>query len=243
MSLGEHLEELRRRIIYALAGLTAGTAICLYFAPVIIDVLKEPYVEVMKGLGLKGDLAVLDVTAGLTNYLKVSVYAGIVLASPWIVYQLWMFVSAGLHQKEKRYVLLVVPFCALLFVGGVAFFLLVVAESVLRFLLELSKWLGMVPMITFENHIGFMTRLMVVFGLAFQTPLVILTLAATNLVSLKMLHRYRRHVIVVILIVAALSTPPDPFSQLALAIPIWLLYELGVVLVYLLKRKEKSPQS
>ena len=243
MPLGEHLVELRRRIIYGLLGLVAAMALSLFFAPQIIGLLKRPYAQVMAEFGRTGDLAILDATAALTNYLKVSFYAGIVLASPWIFYQFWIFVSAGLYKRERRCVLLGLPLCAMLFIGGAVFFLLVVARRMLYFLLALSEWLGMVPVITFSSHISFMTRLALLFALAFQTPLLILTLAATHIVSIKALQSYRKHVVVGILIFAAMFTPPDPFSQMALAMPMWLLYEFGVLLAYLFIRRSAKMQS
>lgn len=243
MSVGEHLEELRRRILYALVGLAGGMVIGLIFAPDIVGMLKEPYVRGMEALGREGNLVVLEATSGLTNYLKVAFYSGLVLGSPWIFYQLWMFVAAGLHERERRYVRWAMPFCTLLFLGGAAFFLWVVSERILHYLLKLTEWLGMVPMITFENHISFMLRMMVVFGLAFQTPLVILVLVWTGLVDIKTLHHYRRHVIIAMMVFSAMFTPPDAFSMAALAVPMWLLYELGVLLAYLLLKKERHPQN
>jgi Tat protein translocase TatC len=241
MSVGEHLEELRRRIIYVLLGMAVSTGLSLVFAPRIISLLKIPYVNVMERLGLEPNLAVLDVAGGLVSYLKIALYAGLILAAPFILYQVWAFVSVGLYEREKRYVRRSVPFSSVLFVGGVAFFLLVVAQRVLYFLLALAKWLGMVPVITFPNFMSFMMRMMVVFGLAFQTPLAILVLGMTGLVSARALNRYRKHVIVTILALAAMLTPPDPFSQIALGLPMWGLYELGVLLVYLFVRK-RSPE-
>ena len=241
MSLGDHLEELRRRIIYALIGLVVGVAAALCFAPYVIAALKRPYVAVMQRYpDLKPDLTALALTTAFTMYMKVALYAGLVVASPWVFYQLWMFVSAGLYSKEKRYVVLAVPFSAALFVGGAVFFLAIVSEPVLHFLIGLSIWLDLVPMITFENYIHFMTGMMVVFGLCFQTPLVILLLGAIGVVTTKTLNRYRRHVIVAIFILAAVFTSPSPVDQIAMAIPMWLLYELGVLLLYLLSRKKKQ---
>lgn len=240
MSLGEHLEELRWRIIYSLGGIVVATAAALYFAPDVIEMLKRPYVAVMRGYGMRPELAVLDVTAGFAIYLKVAVYAGIVVASPWVFYQVWAFVSAGLHAREKRYVLLAVPLSAGLFVGGAVFFLLVISRPVLYFFLGVSRWLGVTPVITFDNHINFMMGLMVIFGLGFQTPLVVLLLGLMGLVTTRQLNRYRRHVIVAMFIVAAVCTSPSPVDQIALAVPMWLLYELGVLLVYLLTRKRRD---
>lgn len=248
MSVGGHLDELRKRLIYIIVASVVSTMGCLYFAPHIIAFLKRPYVSVMTRLGLEPNLAVLDVAAGLANYIKVAFFAGIVIAFPFIFYHVWAFISVGLYRREKHYARLAVPFCTLLFAGGALFFVLVVAERVLYFLLALTVWLGMVPIITFENFLSFMLRMMVVFALAFQSPLVILILVAMGVVTTKTLNRYRRHVIVAILILAALFTPPDPVSQLALAVPMWLLYELGLILAYLLvtrrrrKRADRGPE-
>jgi sec-independent protein translocase protein TatC len=240
MGLEEHLEELRWRILYAILGLAVATAVCLIFAPRLIEWLKGPYVAAMNSVGLEPDLAVLDVSAGLKNYLKVSIYAGLVIASPWVFYQFWAFVAAGLYERERRYVHFAAPACAGLFIAGATFFVLVVARPVLSFLLGLTVWLGMTPIITFDSHIGFMARMMVVFGLAFQTPLLILLLRLMDVVSMAALHHYRRHVIVGIFLMAAIFTPPDPLSQLAMAIPMWLLYELGIVLSWIFVRRNRT---
>lgn len=239
MTLGEHLDELRRRLIYAIIGLAVGMAASLTFGHWIIEVLKAPYLTVMEEFGLEPDLAVLDFSSALVTYLKVSLVCGLIVASPWVFYQLWMFVSAGLYQRERRYVLFAVPFSAGLFICGATFFLLVLSPHVLRFLLGFSQWLELKPVITLKNHISFMTSMMLVFAIAFQTPLLVLILVKMGAVTLKTLNKFRKHVIVGILIISALATPPDPFSQLALALPLWLLYEFGILLSLLFAGKEK----
>jgi len=241
MTLGEHLEELRRRIIYSLAGLAVGLGMALFFGNRIIDALKYSYVVSMRRAGMEEQLAVPTVTSGFTTYLSVSLIAGIVIASPWIFCQLWMFVSAGLYKRERRYVVYAVPLSAALFLGGVVFFLFGVSMQVMRFFIGFNRWMGVKPVIMLKDHIRFVTQLMLVFGLAFQTPLVVLMLAKMGLVTIRTLNKYRRHVIVAIALVAAILTPPDLFSQLALGVPMWLLYELGVLLSYLLVARKKAP--
>ncbi len=236
MSLGDHLEELRRRLFLAMIGLVVSTAGCLFFGRELIQFLSAPYNQV---IGDKG-LAVLTVSAGISAYFKVSLLGGLIVASPWIFYQFWMFISAGLYPREKRYVNSSLPFAVLLFLAGAAFFYFVIAEQVLRFLLSFSESMGLEPVITLQSYISFITTMMVVMGLGFQTPLVILVLTRTGLVSRETLGHYRKHVIISILIVCAILTPPDIFSQLALAIPIWLLYEMGLFLSYLLVRRTKT---
>ncbi|MCJ7543303.1 MAG: twin-arginine translocase subunit TatC [Phycisphaerae bacterium] len=233
MALGEHLEELRRRILYALAGLGVTMGLSLIYGKWLVWVLARPYALVAGEQGLDGRLAVLSTTAAVGVYFRVCLIAGAVLASPWIFYQLWMFVSAGLYRRERRYVVYAIPLSVALFVGGAAFFLLVVATPTLRFLIGFSGWLGVRPVVTLQEHVGFMTVMMLVFGLTFQTPMVVLVLAKMGLLTIRMLNKYRRHVIVVITIVAAVVTPPDPIEQILLAVPMYLLYELGVLLAYL----------
>jgi sec-independent protein translocase protein TatC len=122
-----------------------------------------------------------------------------------------------------------------LFIAGAAFYLFVMALPMLRFLIGFGNWLGVKPVVTLDEHIHLMTMMMLVCGLMFQTPLAVLILAKMGLVTLKTLNHYRRHVVVAILIIAAVATPsPSPVDQVVLAVPMWLLYELGVLLVYLL---------
>jgi len=235
MALSEHLEELRGRLIRALVGLAVGWAIALMIGNRLMGWLEYSYVKVMREMGLGDQLAIQSISTGMTVYLEVSLVAGVVLASPWIFYQLWMFVAAGLYPNERRIVISAIPFSAGLFAAGTAFFLFVASVPLIRFFAAFNEWLGVRPVIMLKDHIGFMTRTMLMFGLAFQTPLVVLILSKAGIVSLSALNKYRRHVIVGVLIFAAVVTSsPSPLDQIMLAIPIWLLYELGVGLSYLM---------
>ena len=240
MSLGEHLEELRRRILFALIGLVVAMIAALACGKWLTNLFRFPYVTAMREAGREPLLAVLAVTSGFTMYLKISLIAAIVLASPWIFYQIWMFISAGLHPRERRYVLFAVPVSAGLFVCGSLFFLFVTAIPILKFFIFFSDWMGLKLIITFENYISMIATMILVFGMVFQTPLLVLLLAKMGVVSLDGLQRYRRHVIVCIVILGAMLTPPDPVSQVSLALPMWLLYELGVLLVRLFGKSKPS---
>jgi len=237
MSLGEHLEELRRRIMYALVGVAVAAVAGLISGRYLVELFKLPYIRATAESGIKADLAVLTVTAGFMSYLKVSLIAALLLASPWIFYQMWMFISAGLHKRERRYVMFAAPASATLFICGALFFVFVAAVPILKFFVFFSDWMGLKLVVTLESHISMMVRMMLVFGLGFQTPLVVLVLVKMGVVSLATLHHYRRHVIVGIVILAAIMTPPDVISQLALAVPMWGLFELGVLLGYVFTRK------
>ena len=240
MSLGDHLDELRMRLLYALAGLAVGAIIGLFFGRYIITFVRQPYVSVM---GENANLQTLAPAEGLTSYIKISLVAGLLASSPWVFYHIWMFVAAGLYPKERKYVYIAAPFSAALFVCGAVFFLIIVAPLALGFFLKINNWVDLgSDYWTFMNYIAFISHLMLVFGIAFQTPIAVFFLNKTGLVSLKALSRSRKYVILVIVIVAAMATPPDVVSQIALAIPLYLLFELGILLSYIAGRSKK-PQN
>jgi len=166
--------------------------------------------------------------------------AGLILSSPWVFYQLWMFVAAGLYTHERKYVQTAVPFSAILFVTGALFFLLVVAPLTLKFLILFNQnILGANSNFTFADYISFIAMLMLVFGVAFQTPIAIFILTRTGLVTIQNLRKSRKFIILFIFILAAMATPPDVISQVTLAIPLYALFELGILLSWLAERKKK----
>jgi sec-independent protein translocase protein TatC len=243
MTFGEHLEDLRRRLIYALVGMAVSLAVCLIFGRQILTMLVYPYNRVMGQSGGDASLSILSVSGGLMLYFRVCLYSALVLGAPWVLYHLWMFVSVGLYEREKRYVKRSMPFSAVLFVGGALFFVFVVSLPILGFFHAFNAWIGVKEIITLDNHIHFMTNMMLVFGLGFQTPLVVFVLVKVGLVSLGTLNHYRRHVVVGILIFAALFTSPSPLDMILLAIPMWLLYELGVLLAYFSVGRKRQQSS
>ena len=316
MSLGDHLEELRARLILAILGLVIGTVICLFFGDDIIRFIERPYLKVtgersqskmqtklkdnkaantsaylveafvadlLKALGDDPNAPTIDpnvikfaqkiyvetmaklaedpnyVSAvaheyysasdkGLTAigladpfiaYMKIALISGLIISSPWVFYQLWMFVGAGLYEHERRYVRTAVPFSTGLFVTGALFFLLFIAPFCLKFFLSFGEFIGVTAIWTFDKYISFVTMLMLVFGLGFQTPIAVFVLNRTGLVSIESLKKSRKYTIVAIVAIAAIATPsPDVFSQIALAIPLYALFELGILLSWRAQRKE-----
>ena len=236
MSLGDHLEELRLRLILAMAGWVAALVFCLFFGKVIIAFIEKPYISVM---GKDARLQSLAPADGFTTYMEIAMISSVVIASWWIFYQLWMFISAGLYPHEKRFVRIAAPFSAGLFVTGSLFFIFVIAPVTLRFLVLFNKEiLGVSSNFTFQNYVSFIAAMMLVFGLAFQTPIAIYFLNKTGLVSMEALGKSRRFVMLGVVVIAAVATPgSDVFSLFALAIPIYLLFELGIFLSYLSNRK------
>ena len=239
MSLGDHLEELRMRLLLALAGLAVGVIASLLLGRHIIAFIQDPYVKVVGG---DATLQTLAPAQGIASYMRIALITGLVVSSPWVFYHLWMFVAAGLYSHERRYVYIAVPFSVALFIAGALFFMFVVAKLSLAFLIKFDTWLGLQSNWTFPKYVTFVSLLMLVFGVAFQTPLVIFILNRTGLVSLDRLRSSRKYVFLAMFVIAAVVTPPDFISQVTLALPLYLLFELGILLSSISKRKSRSKQ-
>jgi sec-independent protein translocase protein TatC len=176
-------------------------------------------------------LSTLSVTEGFMIYIKVCLVAGIVISSPWIFWQLWMFVAAGLYPNEKKYVYIYLPFSLGLFLVGVVLCEWIVIPAAVRYLLSFNEWLGLEPELRLSEWLSFALLTPLVFGIAFQTPLVMLFLHKLGIIEVDTFRKHRRMAILILAIVAALlAASPDAFSMLALAIPLWCLYELGILL-------------
>lgn len=242
MSLGDHLEELRYRVILAVIGLAVALVASLFFGKTIISFLEKPYFLAM---GNQARMQVLGPAEGFISYMNISLVTGVIIASPWIFYQLWMFVAAGLYPHEKRYVYLAVPFSAALFITGALFFIFVIAPITLKMLVLFNKQvLDVDSNFTFQKYISLITVMMLVFGLTFQTPVVVFFLNKIGILSLDALYKSRRFVIIGVIVVAAAATPgSDMFSLFALAIPMYLLFELGILLCYFSNRKQNIIQA
>lgn len=163
-------------------------------------------------------------------YLKVSLILGVIISSPWIFYQLWLFIGAGLYSHERKYVYTYLPLSIFLFLGGVAFCFFGVIPFVLKFLFEFNTWLGLRPEIKMANWITFALMVSVMFGVSFQLPLVMLFLERISLVSAKLYREKRRHAILIIAFLSMVLTPSDPVSMMMMMIPLCVLYEFGILL-------------
>ena len=268
MTIGEHFGELRRRLIRALLGVGVGAGVCLLLRKQLFRILIWPMAVATSGQSLPLDY--LSPPEAFATLLRVCVIIGAILACPYGLYQMWMFISAGLYNRERKAVRVYFVPAIVLFLLGVAFFFVVVAPLVLQFFLRFAQqnfpempnwgvgWLGehlfggrrvelaarpvdpggiVRPRWTLQYYTGFISTMSLVFGVAFQTPLVVMFLGRTGMVSQKSMRRSRPYVVLVILILAAFITPPDVISQLALAGPMYLLFEIG--LLFARRRKER----
>ena len=231
MTIWEHLEELRGRLIKAGLALAAATIVSLFFAQQIIQLLAQT-------IGGLDKLQSIEVTENISVYMRVALLSGVLLAMPVILYQLLRFVLPGLKPNEKHGLYLVIIFGSLLFAAGVAFAYFVMLPASVRFLTEL---LAVETNLRISNYINFVTKLMFWMGMAFQMPLIIFALAKFNLVSAKTLVKRWREGLVIISILAAVITPTvDPVNMALLMLPLVVLYWLSVLLAFMAQRKPQK---
>ncbi|MSR57348.1 MAG: twin-arginine translocase subunit TatC [Planctomycetaceae bacterium] len=174
-------------------------------------------------------------------YLKVSMIIGLIISSPWIFFQIWQFVAAGLYPNERKYVYSYLPFSLGLFLGGAMFCFFLVIPQVLDFLFEFNVWLDMRPEIKMSTWISFALIVSLMFGVSFQLPLVMLLLERISIFSVDAYRGKRRYAILVITILSMVLTPSDPVSMLMMLIPLVLLYELGILICAWGRPRKKSP--
>ncbi len=235
MSFMEHLGELRTRIVRALIAVLVGLVITFPLSQWIVDYLAGP----VQATG--NTLVFLAVTEAFWVQMKVALIAGLFLASPAILWQVWGFVAPGLHAHEKKYAAPFIIIGSLLFIGGGAFSLKVVAPYAVHFLLSFARP-GLQPMISIGLYIDFLLKFTLAFGLVFELPLAITVAARMGLVTPKALARNRKYAILGAFVASAILTPtPDAFNQMLMAGPIILLYEIGIVSARMFAPRAKPP--
>lgn len=242
MSLGDHLAELRLRLVYALLGLAVAFGISLTAGKGFARLILSPYAAAMRSAGIEARLQAFQPAEPFMVYLKAAFVLALLLGSPWLFYQTWAFVSAGLYRHERRFVLIVAPASAALFVAGTLFCLRGVAPWAFRFFMQFDPgidYLTYQPGI--DKTLDFIVWLALAFGLAFQTPVAIVFAERLGLVSIAALCRNRKSVFLTSFVVGAVLTPPDILSQIALALPLYLLYESGIVVCRLWRSRRESP--
>jgi sec-independent protein translocase protein TatC len=235
-----HLVELRDRLLKASIGILIVTAVLMAWPgpTVLYDLLAQPMIDALP----KGSkIIATGVTAPFLVPMKVTLVLGIILALPWVLYQAWAFVAPGLYTHEKRLVAPLVISSSLLFVMGVAFCYFFVFGRVFHFIAEFAPTsIAVTPDI--ENYLDFVMSMCLAFGAAFEVPIVVVILVRMGIVSLAKLREWRPYVIVGAFVIAAIVTPPDVVSQFALAIPMWMLFELGLLVSPMFVRMTQAPE-
>lgn len=234
MTFLEHLEDLRRRLVWSFVAIAGGFLVCWWQSKEIFQILSAP---VMKALPVGTKLAYTQLTEPFMLYINVALIAGIFVASPVLLWQLWLFVAPGLYKKEKKWVLPFVASSVFFFVGGGYFGYAVAFPMVANFLV--STGTDFTPVLKIEDYLDIVTKILLGMGIVFETPLLIFFLARIGVVDEKWLLAKFRYAVLIIFIIAAVITPtPDIPTQCAFALPMCGLYLLGVGLAWAFKKRD-----
>ncbi|MBO7508833.1 MAG: twin-arginine translocase subunit TatC [Alphaproteobacteria bacterium] len=227
MTMAQHFAELRRRVLWTLAVFLVSFGVGWFVAPFIQEFLTAPLIAVW------GDAQMLyvGITDGLMVGLSLALLFAIMVTIPFALFQTWAFIAPGLHKNERSFIVPIFVLSPLLFLTGAAFAFYLLFPTVFRFFIELNES-APVPAIIMpavRDYVAFAIGLLKVFGIAFQLPLVLVLLNRAGILSRARAVAMRRYVLVLIVIVAAILTPPDVVSQILLAVPMWALFEVSIL--------------
>jgi sec-independent protein translocase protein TatC len=239
MSFIEHLEELRKRIIYSIIAVAVGFFACWSYAEKIVGWMQQPIMEALKKNGMPQTLVYLNPTDPFNLYLKIGALAGLFVACPVVLYQVWMFISPGLYRNEKRYVVPFMVSTIALFLSGGYFGYKLVYPAALEFLIGYGKQFQ--PMITIHEYTDLFLTVILGLGLVFELPILVFFLALMGVVSAGWMWRNVRYSILVIFIIAAILTPTtDILNMCIFAAPMVALYLMSIGLAWLVHPKQRK---
>lgn len=242
MSFLEHLEELRRRIIYSLIAIAVGCALCWNYAQRIVDLMQQPIVTALHKNNLPEKLVYLNPVDPFNLYLKVAGMVGLFVASPFVLYQVWLFIAPGLYRHEKRYVLPFMVSTVSLFLAGGYFGYKLVYPQALTFLIEFSKQFQ--PMITIEEYSKLFLTIIVGMGVIFEMPILVFFLALMGIITAGWMWRNLRYSILGIFVVAAILTPTtDIMNMCIFAAPMIALYVVSIAIAWLVHPTQRKKRS
>ena len=240
-----HLTELRKRLINSIIFLSVLFALCYYFSDHIYGFLVEQYAQAIQDENSTRRLIFTALQETFLSYLKVSFFAAFFITSPYILIQIWKFIAPGLYKHEKKAILpylIITPI--LFFLGGMLVYYLIMPLAI-KFFLSFEST-GVVTNLPIQleakvnEYLSLVMKLIFAFGLSFQLPVVLSLLARIGLIDSKFLKERRKYVVVIIFAAAAILTPPDPITQIGLAIPLLILYELSIFSVKLIEKKSED---
>jgi sec-independent protein translocase protein TatC len=246
MTLAQHLIELRRRILISLLAIAAGTAVAFAFHSMLLHVLAAPYCHTNAahrlGAGNSCVLVVTGVLDGFSIAVKLSFYAGLLLSAPVWLWQIWRFLTPGLRRNERRLVVGFVGSALLMFTAGGALAYLTLGKG-LQFLLSFAGD-GITPLLTVNRYMSFLLAMILVFGLAFEFPVLLVLLNRVGILPSAKLRSWRRQAIFLVFLFAAVATPSqDPFTMVALAVPMCAFYEAAIAIARLHERRVRRRQA
>jgi sec-independent protein translocase protein TatC len=237
MPLTSHLEELRKRLVNSLIVVGLGFVACYILKEQLFRIITKPLFDV---LPKNGYMVFTGLTEAFFIYMMIAFFASLVITSPYLLYQVWKFVSPGLYKSEKKYVAPFVIISTLLFTGGVLFGYFLALPPAFKFFVEFTTD-QLKPMISFREYLSLALKFLLAFGLSFELPVFIFFATKIGLVNAPMLRKQRKYAILLIFIAAAVLTPsPDAFSQVLMAIPLMILYELSIFVAKFAAKKKQN---
>lgn len=230
LTIMQHFSELRNRLIIIAVAIIVGSLVSYNYIQILIDIIVKP----AQGL----EFIYLSPPELFMAYIKIALLVGFAITSPITLIQIWLFVKPGLKDKEKRYLIFALMMGIVFFLMGVVFSYFVIIPITITFFVGVQVD-QIQPLFSFDNYIGFVLSLLLSFGLVFELPLFVSLLSMMNLVTVETLKKFRKLVILLIFIVAAVLTPPDVLSQILMAVPMVFLYELSILISKSIERRKK----
>ena len=248
MSFFDHLNELRKRLVRAALGIVAGFILCYVFVGELRTILLEPFYDSWQSVGLEGraKLQALSALETFLTDLRIAAIAAIFLGGPFVFYQLWMFIAPGLYRSERNLVVPFVATSAVMFAGGGVFCYYFVVPVATDFFLQYSMdtasagSVEITPNLTYASYVQYETRLLLGFGAMFEFPLGVFFLAKAGVITHMSLVRHWKVMTLVFFIVAAILTPPEPITQIMMAVPMMALYWASAGVAYLVSKEERE---
>ncbi|RJQ51279.1 MAG: twin-arginine translocase subunit TatC [Desulfobacteraceae bacterium] len=231
-----HLEELRNRLIKSFIAIAIGFAVSYGFKEKLFDILARPLIQVMR----EGDTLIFTgLPEAFFTYLKVAFLSGVLLASPVLFYQFWMFIAPGLYRKERQLLVPILVLSTFFFAAGALFGYFIVFPFGFKFFLGFATE-TIRPLPSMKAYLSFSAKLLLAFGFIFELPLVLIFLARLGIVSVDFLKKNRKYAILLAFIVGAILTPPDVITQILMALPLITLYEISIIGARIFGKKERE---
>ncbi len=235
MSIIDHIGELRYRITRIAIGIFVGMCFCWGFSEKIFNVIRQPIQPFLP----QGGLVYTAPIDKFMAHIKISFICGLLISAPFWLYHLWKFISPALYRNEKRFAMGFIFFGTFQFLMGLVFTFFVVFPMAFKFLMTFGGDIDK-PMITIDHYLGFFIQTALVFGLAFEMPVIIIFLGLAGVISQRFLKKNRRYAVLLITFVSAVVAPPDALSMILLMGPLWLLFEISIVIVGFFERQKAA---
>ncbi len=236
-SLIDHLRDLRTAVVFSMIYIILGMCVAWVYREELFDIVRSPISPYLKSSN--GGLVYTNVMESFMAYVKVAFVGGVIISCPLWLHQIWRFISPALYRDEKKSALIFIFFGTFLFIGGICFAYFAVYPMMFEFLLGFGSDKDQ-AMIKMSEYLGFFVQTTLLFGLAFEMPLVLTILGILGFVSAKFLKEHRRYAVLFLSIASAVLTPPDPLSMIMMLIPLYALYELSIFSVQYLEKKEEQ---